>query len=171
MLGDKIKQIRKDKKISQKDFAEILEIPVSTLANYENNHREPNIDTLKKISNALGISPVELFPNNNTDETPEEGSSYIGSSEFEKITGAYVLQNASNEKNNTIIPFIKYINEHYLKSKYNIDKLLYTNTEDLLSNKSNYADLKFLLIDIIDIRLNRYYKVDKLLSGDNDNKE
>ena len=56
MLGDKIKQIRKTKNISQREFAKILAIPVSTLANYENNHRQPNIETLNKISEALGVS-------------------------------------------------------------------------------------------------------------------
>lgn len=55
MIGNNIKKIRKTKQISQKDFAELLKIPVSTLANYENNHREPNIETLNKISQHLNI--------------------------------------------------------------------------------------------------------------------
>lgn len=63
MIGDKIKQIRKNKNISQKDFAEVLKIPVSTLANYENNHRDPNLEILKKIANALNISIETLTSN------------------------------------------------------------------------------------------------------------
>lgn len=55
MIGNNIKKIRKSKHISQKDFANMLKIPVSTLANYENNHREPNIETLNKISQSLNI--------------------------------------------------------------------------------------------------------------------
>lgn len=157
MLGDKIKQIRKAKNISQKDFAKILKIPVSTLANYENNHREPNIDTLNKISNALDVSPLELFPNHDTDDSNHENEySYIQSKEFETITTAYILQKAIDEKDNIIIPFIKYINDTYLKSKYDIDRILNTSSDDLLRNNCDYIDLKRLLIDIIDVRLMRY---------------
>lgn len=65
-LGDKIKTIRIQKKISQKDFAKLLEIPISTLANYENNHREPKIETLNKIANALGVSINDLYGNKKT---------------------------------------------------------------------------------------------------------
>ncbi|MDU7363911.1 helix-turn-helix transcriptional regulator [Clostridium sp.] len=61
MLGDRIKEARKNKGFSQKEFANILEIPVSTLANYENNHREPNIETLEKIAKNLSISTNELI--------------------------------------------------------------------------------------------------------------
>lgn len=162
MLGDKIKQIRKDKHISQKDFAKILKIPASTLANYENNHRQPNIETLNKISNALGVSPVELFPNNDDDSIHEDEYSYIASKEFETITATYVLEKALNEKDNVIIPFIKYINDTYFESKYDIDKILYTSSDDLMSNKCDYADLKLLIVDIIGARLNRYNKKTKL---------
>ncbi len=63
MLGDKIKQLRKNKNINQKEFAEILNIPVSTLANYENNHRQPNIETLKKISKYLDIPIANIIDN------------------------------------------------------------------------------------------------------------
>ncbi|MEN8078222.1 helix-turn-helix transcriptional regulator [Clostridioides difficile] len=157
MLGDKIKQIRKDKNISQKKFAEILEIPVSTLANYENNHRQPNIETLYKISSALNISPVDLFPRvSDNDTNIENDDSYLFCKEFETLAGTYIFEKALDEKNDIIIPFIKYINETYLKSKYDIDKILHTSTEDLMNNSGNYSDLKFLLVDIIDIRLNRY---------------
>ena len=54
-IGDNIKRFRIDKGIKQKDFAKMLDIPVSTLANYEINNREPNIETLNKIAKALDI--------------------------------------------------------------------------------------------------------------------
>lgn len=64
MIGDNIKSIRQSKKISQKEFAKMLGIPVSTLANYENNHREPKIEILKKIASTLGVSTNELTTDN-----------------------------------------------------------------------------------------------------------
>lgn len=60
-IGDNIKKFRMAKKISQKDFAKILDnMPISTLANYENNHREPNIETLVKMAIVLGVEVGEL---------------------------------------------------------------------------------------------------------------
>lgn len=65
-IGDKIKNLRIQKNISQKDFAKQLDIPVSTLANYENNHREPKLDTLSKIATSLNISLADLLDKNQT---------------------------------------------------------------------------------------------------------
>lgn len=64
-IGDKIKNLRIQKKISQKDFAKKLDIPVSTLANYENNHREPKLETLSNIATALDISLSVLLNKEN----------------------------------------------------------------------------------------------------------
>lgn len=60
-IGNNIKRVRTNKKVSQKDFAIAIDMPISTLANYENNHREPNIETLTKIAEALGIPVSELL--------------------------------------------------------------------------------------------------------------
>lgn len=63
-IGYNIKKIRKDKGILQKTLAEMLgNMPISTLANYENNHREPNIEMLNKIANALGVTVSDLIEN------------------------------------------------------------------------------------------------------------
>ncbi|NSB13023.1 helix-turn-helix domain-containing protein [Clostridium beijerinckii] len=79
-IGNNIKRIRTNKKISQKDFAIAIDMPISTLANYENNHREPNIETLTKIADALGIPVSKLLEDdtfNLTDTNTERAESYI----------------------------------------------------------------------------------------------
>lgn len=60
-IGEQIKKKRKDCHISQRDLAAKLDMPYSTLANYENGHRTPSIETIEKISNALNISIAELM--------------------------------------------------------------------------------------------------------------
>lgn len=60
MIGNNIKKVRKNRHVSQRDFAKILKIPVSTLANYENNHREPNAEMLNKISQSLNV-PIKTL--------------------------------------------------------------------------------------------------------------
>lgn len=65
-FGNNIKKCRLDKGINQKEFAKILGIPVSTLANYENNHREPKTEILIKIADALLIPIDELLDSETT---------------------------------------------------------------------------------------------------------
>lgn len=61
-IGDRIKKIRIDEKISQKSMAKMLDnMPVSTLANYENNHREPTLDTLNKIACVLDAPLIDFL--------------------------------------------------------------------------------------------------------------
>lgn len=67
-IGDKIKSRRIELKMTQRALAKKLEIPYSTLANYENNYREPNIETLNKIANALEVSTFDLIPDANIED-------------------------------------------------------------------------------------------------------
>lgn len=60
-VGNNIKKIRKNQNISQKDMAKKLNMPSSTYSNYENNNREPNAATLKKIANILNVSINDLL--------------------------------------------------------------------------------------------------------------
>ena len=60
-VGNNIKKFRKEKNITQKDMAKMLNMPSSTYSNYENNNREPNAATLKKIADILDISVIDLL--------------------------------------------------------------------------------------------------------------
>ena len=60
-VGNNIKKIRKEKNISQKDMAKKLNMPSSTYSNYENNNREPNALTLKKIADVLSVDVHDLL--------------------------------------------------------------------------------------------------------------
>lgn len=54
-IGENIKNRRKELGLSQREFAKKLNIPFSTLANYENNYREPNLETIERIATALEV--------------------------------------------------------------------------------------------------------------------
>lgn len=60
-IGKKIKDIRKQRGFTQKDFAQLLRIPVTTYANYENGNRTPKTDMIEKIASALEIDVTELL--------------------------------------------------------------------------------------------------------------
>ena len=55
-LGDKIFKIRKDNKMSQEQFAEILNVTRQTVSNWENGNNYPDIETLIKISDKFNVS-------------------------------------------------------------------------------------------------------------------
>lgn len=61
MFGDKLKALRIDNDLTQKELAEKLHINRSTLSNYENIGREPNYTLLIKISNYFNVSTDYLL--------------------------------------------------------------------------------------------------------------
>ena len=64
-MGDKfnenLREAREKKKMSQKDVADIIGVAKSTYSLYESGNREPNVQTIKKISDALNVSADELL--------------------------------------------------------------------------------------------------------------
>lgn len=60
-IGEKIKKYREDKKMTQKDIAEILEVEPSTISKYELGMIEPNIESIKRLSETFGITIDELL--------------------------------------------------------------------------------------------------------------
>lgn len=72
-LGTAIKEIRKEKGISQKDLAPECGLSVNALYNIEKNITNPPKNTLNKICEALGVPAAYLFFLSITDEDiPEE---------------------------------------------------------------------------------------------------
>lgn len=61
MLGDKIKLYRENKKLTQNDLADILEVSSGTISKYESGALEPNIESLKKLADFFGITIDELL--------------------------------------------------------------------------------------------------------------
>ena len=54
-VGTQIKSARKKRGMKQKDLAEELGISAATLANYESNRREPDLDTVIDIASILDV--------------------------------------------------------------------------------------------------------------------
>lgn len=55
-LGDRIQYLRKNRGMSQKDFADFLGIPQPSLSAYENNRNSPTVDVLINIAKKCNIS-------------------------------------------------------------------------------------------------------------------
>ena len=74
---DKLKEIRKDRNLTQEQIAKQANISVRTIANYESGKREPNVEILFKICNALNIEIHDLFDNNDIAEINKNKNSKI----------------------------------------------------------------------------------------------
>ena len=61
MLGDKIREIRLAKKISQVELAKHLGVTKQSVSNWENENIQPSIDMLSKIADALCVSTDYLL--------------------------------------------------------------------------------------------------------------
>lgn len=68
LLGKRIKEIRKSKKLTQEQLAEYIGIETSSVSNIENGRYFPTAENLDKIMQILQISPMQLFivEHNNT---------------------------------------------------------------------------------------------------------
>lgn len=60
-IGEKIKQIRKQRKLTQKQLGEISGTSEITIRQYETNRRAPRIEQLNKIATALNVDISDLL--------------------------------------------------------------------------------------------------------------
>lgn len=60
MPNNRLKQLREERKLSQKDVANKLNIPPTTYSGYENNKREPNSEMLINLADFLIVPSTIL---------------------------------------------------------------------------------------------------------------
>lgn len=60
-FGDLLKQLRKEKKLTQKELAEDLELDQSSISNYESNKKLPDVDTMMKMAIVFDVPVQELI--------------------------------------------------------------------------------------------------------------
>jgi transcriptional regulator with XRE-family HTH domain len=61
MFGDKLKQLRKDKGITQQQLAQLMNVGRSTIAGYETKRVQPDYEKLTWLSSYFGVSIEDLL--------------------------------------------------------------------------------------------------------------
>ena len=61
LIGKRIREIRKHKRLTQEQLAELIGVETSSVSNIENGRYYPSAENLDKILAVLQISPSELF--------------------------------------------------------------------------------------------------------------
>lgn len=107
MLAKRIKLLRKQKGLTQKQLADLLDISASTVAMYETGRREPDTQTLNKFAELFGVSVDYLLGREKTDmERLEENLALLDP----RIQQAYrSLQDMDEEDLNFTLELIKMI--------------------------------------------------------------
>ena len=60
-LGQKIRELRKQQKLSQTELAEKADVALMTISRIERGEHDPHIRTLSRIAKALGVSTISLM--------------------------------------------------------------------------------------------------------------
>ena len=64
--GERIRQARKSAGMTQAELAHKLGISAAGIAQWENDLRNPKIETLRKLADALGVTPGYLLDRKST---------------------------------------------------------------------------------------------------------
>jgi transcriptional regulator with XRE-family HTH domain len=68
-FNENLKLAREKKNMTQKEVADSIGVAKSTYSLYESGNREPNVQTIKKISDVLNVSADELLGLNSENTT------------------------------------------------------------------------------------------------------
>lgn len=61
LFGDKLRELRKEKDISQEDLGKLCGVAKTTISNWENNITEPPFKTVKIIAKYFNVTPNYLL--------------------------------------------------------------------------------------------------------------
>ena len=107
-LGERIKQTRNKKGLTQEELSQKANISRVSIGNYERGDRTPPSNILIKIANALEISITELL-DNNEDELIKVGKGSTGETRDILLNEYHVLKHRKQEKD-----YLKLLEDFYM---------------------------------------------------------
>ena len=148
MLGDKIKLYRENKKMTQNEVADVLDVSPATISKYESGALEPNIESLKKLAELFEVSVDELIKENVFDISKINILEVLREQKEMKLKG--------NLYHNTQIIFA-YNTNHIEGSKLTEDQTRYIyETNTLLTEKDSITNLDDVLETVNHFKLVDY---------------
>lgn len=120
MLGEKLRETRKAKGLSQAKLGELAGVAGPTIARYESNQMEPSADVLMKIAQALDVSMSSLL---DVDLSVEEDESTIVAARI----SVKILDNPTLQK---IAELLNDMTDEQLEKVASILMVLFDNPQD-----------------------------------------
>lgn len=160
-VGNNIKTLRKEKGLTQKDMASLLNIPCSTYSNYENNNREPGKKLLFQICDILDVNIYDLLDLNRIDRFPQPKDIVI-SEEFEDSPEVVTIEKliqlcGFNINYNTFLENDSILNEYIkLQITNNYIPLVYIDKGDFNINLTNdeFKTLCYKVLQLVTFEVN-----------------
>ena len=175
MLGEKIKKYREEKKMTQMEVAEVLEVNPATISKYEAGTLEPNIESLKKLSELFEISIDQLVKEDKFDISKINVLEVLKEQKSMKLKG--------NLYHNTQIIFA--YNTNYIEgSKLTEDQTRYiyetntlltekesiTNIDDIIETANHFKLFDYMLYvadrDLTEEMIKEFHKILKEVTSD-----
>jgi transcriptional regulator with XRE-family HTH domain len=60
-IGDRLRDLRVRRALTQEELADKADVGTNTVARLEHNETEPHMSTLRKLARALNVDPSELI--------------------------------------------------------------------------------------------------------------
>ncbi len=103
-FGQNLIALREARKISRVELAMLLEIPYTTLRNYETDQREPGHKLLIKIAITFDVSVVSLFGNTKKSPAPAEPEA---GNRFQELSE--IFKQITEEGQEDILKYSRYV--------------------------------------------------------------
>ncbi|MEY9140404.1 MULTISPECIES: helix-turn-helix domain-containing protein [Mammaliicoccus] len=135
-IGNTIKEIRKQRKLTQQELADELKISRSYLSDIENGNKNPSIKTTEKLAKKLNVSVGYLTSGNKmySDLTEDEVTQQM--IKMNKILNKNHKDKENNIKSNLLEIIqrdLSYLEVHYLNNMYNFYEIEKEQKDNLLS--------------------------------------
>ena len=109
ILGQTIREIRKRKGLTQKQLSELTGLKQNTISNHENGNRSIDEVDIHVYSNALGVSPKELF--DSYKESSDNITEIYNQLNSDRQTKVYDFATEQLKEQNKVVNFNDYIEE------------------------------------------------------------
>lgn len=101
-FGELLSELRKDRKLSQRDLAGILHVSVGTISNYENNVHFPDVEKLINLADYFGVTTDYLLGRCESAVSPDVFSEIIAA---DQSVGGFIkdLKSLSVERKEALL--------------------------------------------------------------------
>lgn len=90
MFGKRLRALRKEQKLTMKEFGEKFSLAESTISGYENGNRKPDMDILSKFADFFNVSTDYLL--GRTDEIKTSTGSFDALTEINKLIKEFGIE-------------------------------------------------------------------------------
>ncbi len=78
MLGDRLKRLRLEKKLTQEELGKKINVTKVSISGYENGNRTPDTETLQKLADFFNVTTDYLLGRTDDPNPPESDNEELG---------------------------------------------------------------------------------------------